>query len=551
MDKRTVLAIVLSAVILIGYYGFFYKPPVPQPANVATPTTPSTDATETTPQAAAASPTDPETLPISPEGSPPPPVQVSDINTPLVQAKIISKGGFPYQWWLQKFFQQADDQGDHIDLLKGSEANPALGLLLFPGKSAYFPHLSLGATGSDTVEYSGRLGELALVQSLKLGQPPYSVEVTLKIKNMGSGGLEIAPGIRMGMPQVPGAEKKKGGFLGAGSASPLITPLYRMENSVERQNKYDKLGVHQEQVGEISWVGLEDQYFLRAILARSVTAQNRVVYGRKGDYVYSDFQYPTANLAAGAEREFQFTLYLGPKDPTYLKPFAGANLDSAIDYGIFGFVARPLLWLMKFFHSFLKNWGLAIILLTIAIKLALHPLTKKSMASMKGMQELQPQLKAMREKYKDDKERLNAETIALFRRHKVNPAGGCLPMLLQMPIYIALYKVLYNATELYHAPFFAFYRDLSAPDPYYILPILTGIAMLAQQKMTPSAGDPTQAKMMMIMPLMFGVFMIFLPLGLVLYIFVNALMTVIQQYMLQKNIHIIDLFRGKGRAAST
>lgn len=546
MDKRTILAIVLSGVILIGYYGFLYKPPAPNPnAPAGTETSQTEDTGPESSPSTQASATEPETIPESPDGLPPPPVQDTEIKTPLVQAQMISIGGFPNRWWLQKFFQKADDQGDHIDLLQGSEANPAMGLLLFPGKSAYFPPYKLEQNLADSVQYTGKVGALSLEQSLKVGDPAYSVDVSLRLKNSGTESLNIAPGIRLGVPQVPGAEEKSGGFLNRRKTSPLITPLYRMGTSVKREKKYDKLGVHQEQVGDISWVGLEDQYFLRAILARSVNEQNKTVFGKKGSYVYTDFQYPTQILAPGAEREFQFTLYLGPKDPTYLKPFAGTDLQAAIDYGFFGIVARPLLWLMKFFHSFLRNWGLAIILLTVVIKLALHPLTKKSMASMKGMQELQPQLKAMREKYKDDRERLNQETIALFKRHKVNPAGGCLPMLLQMPIYIALYKVLYNATELYHAPFFAFYRDLSAPDPYYILPILTGITMLIQQRITPSTGDPTQAKMMMIMPLMFGVFMLFLPLGLVLYIFVNALMTVIQQYMHQKDITFLGMIRGK------
>lgn len=546
MDKRTLLAIVLSALILIGYYGFFYEPPqapAPQGESGEPPTSP----TETSPATASpgASSESGEPQPQVPPQKEQLPLQTQEIKTPQVLAQFINRGGLPFRWALEDFFEEADDQGEHIDLLRGSESNPAMGLLLFPGKAAFYPSYKVDQSGSDSIQYSSRVGQLSLVQNVKVGDPPYSVEVRLQIKNLGDQAMDIAPGLRIGVPQLPGAEEKKGGFFSQASGSPLITPLYRLDTSVERENKYEDLGVYQEKVGQISWVGLEDQYFLRAIVARSVSNQNRTVFGKKGNVVYSDLQYPSQSLAPQAQREIQFTLYLGPKDPTYLKPFSGADLEAAIDFGIFGFLARPLLWLMKFFESFLGNWGLAIILLTVVIKVALLPLTKKSMASMKGMQEIQPQLKNLREKYKDDREKLNAETIALFRRHKVNPAGGCLPMLLQMPIYIALYKVLYNATELYHAPFFAFYRDLSAPDPYYILPILTGLAMLAQQKMTPSTGDPTQAKMMLIMPIMFGVFMIFLPLGLVLYIFVNTVMTAVQQIMHQKDISILGLIRRK------
>lgn len=269
---------------------------------------------------------------------------------------------------------------------------------------------------------------------------------------------------------------------------------------------------------------------------------------KKDGKVFSEFRYATTSLAPGQEKEFHWTLYLGPKDPALLKSYGGAHLEKSIDYGFFGLVAIPILLVMKFFNSILGNWGLAIIALTVCIKLLLHPLTSKSMKSMKSMQELQPQLKKIREKYKNDRERLNAETMGLFRTHKVNPMGGCLPMLLQMPIYIALYKVLYNATELYHAPFFGFYQDLSASDPYFILPILLGVFMLLQQKMTPSMGDATQAKLMYLMPIMFTGFMLFLPVGLVLYIFVNTVMTVVQQWMHRKDISLLDFVRSKKQA---
>jgi len=168
------------------------------------------------------------------------------------------------------------------------------------------------------------------------------------------------------------------------------------------------------------------------------------------------------------------------------------------------------------------------------------------MKSMKEMQKLQPKLKELKEKYKNDKERINIETMKLFKAHKVNPMGGCLPMLLQFPIYIALYKVLWNSIELYRAPFFWFYQDLSAPDPYFIMPVLLGVSMWLQQKLTPSAtADPAQAKMMQIMPIMFTAFMLFLPSGLVLYIFVNTIMGVMQQWMMNKDLRFRDLVRGK------
>jgi YidC/Oxa1 family membrane protein insertase len=535
MEKRTIIAIVLSSLILIGYYGFFYKPPVPpalQPQTAAAPQ----GSQETQPQVEP-----PETIPSQQEA----PVVENDLSTDLVDAKFSSKGGMPLNWFLKKFTRQADQKGGNMDLLKGSEEVPALGLLLHPGKSIYYPFFTVTQAKPQSLNYHAQLGELELTEEVSAGKEPYSLEMVLRVRNKSEGPQSLAPGLRLSGQEPPPKPSTGLGFLSRGPAIELMTPLYRMGTTVIRAQNVKKLGIFQEQTGDISWVGLADRYFLRAILARSVTTQNAVAYGKKDDWVFAEFRYPPATLGPGEEREFPFTLYLGPKDPTYLNEFAALDLGKAIDYGWFSVVARPILKSLKFFYSFLGNWGLAIILLTILIKLLLYPLTRKSMASMKGMQALQPQLKELREKYKDDKERLNMETMNLFKRHKVNPMGGCLPMVIQMPIYIALYKVLYNATELYHAPFFGFYRDLAAPDPYYILPVLLGVAMLAQQKMTPSTGDEAQQKMMMFMPIMFSFFMLFLPVGLTLYIFVNTLMTVVQQYMHQKDISVLGLLKGK------
>jgi YidC/Oxa1 family membrane protein insertase len=546
MEKRTIIAVVLSSLILIGYYGFFYKPPAPPPSSA-----PPSGATEGQPPASVqANAGIPETQEV--QGGVPQkevPLVESKRATDLVEAKFTSEGGVPQNWFLLKFFRQADQKGGNTDLLKSSEQIPALGLLLFPGKSVLYPAYELVGGQGPALDYRAQLGALELNQHVAMGQEHYSLNLILRVRNQGEVSQQLSPGLRLTLPEPLVKPSGLFGFLSGGPPLEQVSPLYRVGTTVEREQDVKKLGVSQEQIGDISWAGLEDRYFLRAVLARAVSAQNSVSYGKKGDWVYTEFRYPPATLAAGEEREFPFTLYLGPKDPTYLNQFAALDLGQAIDYGWFGLVARPILQTLKFFYGFLGNWGLAIILLTIIIKLLLHPLTRKSMASMKGMQALQPQLKAIREKYKDDKERLNMETMNLFKRHKVNPMGGCLPMLLQMPIYIALYKVLYNATELYHAPFFWFYRDLAAPDPYFILPILLGIAMVAQQKMTPSTGDAAQQKMMMLMPILFTVFMLFLPVGLVLYIFVNTLMTVVQQYMHQKDITFLGLLKGKKASA--
>jgi YidC/Oxa1 family membrane protein insertase len=536
MEKKSLLAVVLSAAVFIIYYGFIYKPP-PPPAKAPLSSTGTTQP-ETLPSASGG-PSAATPAKAAPSVAKRPNV-LSEIETKLLRTEISSDNGLPQHWWLTKYFIQPNNKGPNIDLLQEIEGQQGLGLLLYPGGSPLYPQYELGEKTDHSVNYHAQLDTLALEQSLDFSPQAYSVEIKLSVENRSSSPQTLSPGLRLANVQTPPSQR---GFLIFKEAPNFKTPFYMLANKVKRFPAVQKLGTRSEEVGEIPWVGLSDRYFLRIILARNVSSQNRVAYGKEGDEIYAEFQYAPDTLAAGQKKDYQFTLYLGPKEPDLLKGFGDAHLEKAIDYGWFSVVALPILYSLKLFESFLGNWGLSIIALTIVIKLLLQPLTRKSMKSMKAMQELQPQLQKIREKYADDRERLNLETMSLFKTHKVNPMGGCLPMVLQMPIYIALYKVLYNATDLYHAPFFWFYHDLSAPDPYYVLPILLGIFMVLQQKMTPSTVDPSQARMMMFMPLMFSAFMLFLPVGLVLYIFVNTLMTVAQQYMNQRDISFLDLFR--------
>lgn len=542
MEKRSLLAVVLSAAVFIAYYGFFYKPPVPPKPAPPAAVTPSAPAAGAKAPETPGIPAAPSAAPAVPSG----PELTHELESPLVRSKTSSRSGLPVEWLLNKYFQQPGSKGPNIDLLREAAGTYPLSLLLFPGQAALTPNFQLAESGKGFLNYQAQVGDLAVQQRLEFLGTDYTLQVQLRLENRGSAPATLSPGLRLEVEQNPLSQR---GFWIFKEAPNLKFPLYRLGTSVERHHDVDKLGTLQEQSGEISWTGLEDHYFLSMILARTVSPQNRVAYGKVGNGVFTQLQYGPEALAPGQSREYQFTLYLGPKDPAMLKTFGEARLDQAVDYGWFSLIALPILQLLKLFHSFLHNWGLAIIALTLLIKLILHPLTRKSMQSMKAMQTLQPQLQKLREKYADNREQLNLQTMELFKRHKVNPMGGCLPMLVQMPIYIALYKVLYNATDLYHAPFFAFYQDLSAPDPYFIMPVLLGVFMVLQQKMTPSTADPAQAKIMMIMPVVFSLFMIFLPLGLVLYIFVNTVLTVLQQWMNQKDIHLIDLLKGGRKSA--
>ena len=234
-------------------------------------------------------------------------------------------------------------------------------------------------------------------------------------------------------------------------------------------------------------------------------------------------------------------LFAGPKEYNRLRAF-NVGLDRVISLGWFilwdlalvTWLAKGLFYLLQEFYKISHNYGLAIILLTLVIRVFLAPLSYKSFKSMKSMQKLQPEIRKIQKKYKGDRAAMNKAVMELYKTHKVNPLGGCLPMLLQLPIFIGLYNLLANTIELRHSPFFLWIHDLSAKDPYYILPIIMGITMLIQQKMTPSTMDPTQSKLMLFMPIMFTFFFLNFPAGLVLYWMVNNLLTIGQQYVTMK-----------------
>jgi YidC/Oxa1 family membrane protein insertase len=290
------------------------------------------------------------------------------------------------------------------------------------------------------------------------------------------------------------------------------------------------------------WVALEDDYFIAALIGGEGA---RLLRGRDRDLTQAALVYPGVQWAAGRPWEGRSRLYLGPKEWERLKA-TGVGLEQAQarNYGDLLWLpwfpmwwfCVPLLWLMNYLGTHVpgQNYGVAIILLTVLVKVAFYPLTHKSMTSMKQMQALQPQLNALRSKYRSDPQRFQREQMELFRKHRVNPMGGCLPMIVQIPIFYALYLTLQYSVELQGAPFVGWIHDLSKRDPYYVLPILMGISMLVQQKMTPTVGDPRQARIMLIMPIIFTFMFLEFPTGLVLYWLVNNVLSVGQQMLIDR-----------------
>ena len=300
--------------------------------------------------------------------------------------------------------------------------------------------------------------------------------------------------------------------------------------------------------GTVDWAGYTSRYFLTAVIPDTPkTATLKLSF--VNEVVTNRLVAQMPRLDPEKQNQQAFTLYMGPKSHKMLSQYDNF-LKKSINFGFFDILAKPLLIAMNFIHGIVPNYGVAIILLTIIIKLIFWPLGTKSYKSMNEMKKVQPLMMEIREKYKDDKQRMNQEIMGLYKTYKVNPASGCLPLLVQMPIFFALYRMLYMAIELRHAPFVGWITDLSGPDrlfhfnfsiPFmdapYGIPVLTllmGASFLLQQKMTPMAGDPMQAKMMMLMPLFMTVLFINFPAGLVLYMFVNNIISMGQQYYTQK-----------------
>lgn len=274
-------------------------------------------------------------------------------------------------------------------------------------------------------------------------------------------------------------------------------------------------------------VSVSSQYFSAAIIDKSeLLPETRLVSDLKTKTAKAELIYkPTL---AQTQIVLEQILYAGPKSIDILAK-VDPELPEVIDHGFFSFIARPLLYIMKGFYSVIGNWGLAIICLTLLVRLCVLPFAIMSARSMKAMQKIQPKLQALRERYKDDPMTMNRETMTLMKENKANPLGGCLPMLLQIPIFFALYRVIGSSIELYHSPFLGWITDLSSHDKFYVLPIIMGITMFLQTKMTPTTMDPAQAKVMAFLPLVFTVFMVQLPSGLTLYMCVSTVFGVIQQ----------------------
>ena len=287
---------------------------------------------------------------------------------------------------------------------------------------------------------------------------------------------------------------------------------------------------------ENGWIGSIQHHFLSAVVPAGDSEYHYNVAVNGATSLASFIRAPAVRVRAGSEFTFETAAFVGPKLQGQLEQL-DETLKLTVDYGWLTIISQPLFWLLSKVHSFVGNWGLAIILVTVLIKMLFYKLTEASGRSMAKMREIQPRMKALQDRHKDDRQALSQAMMELYKREKVNPAAGCLPILIQMPFFLAFYWVLLESVEMRQAPFALWISDLSSRDPYFILPIIMGAAMLFQQRLNPAPADPVQAKVMQVMPIMFTGFFAFFPSGLVLYWVTNTLLSIAQQWYINKVVH--------------
>ena len=452
---------------------------------------------------------------------------VEEVETPLYRVTFANRGAQVQSWKLKQYLTQDEDDPQPIEFVypEGHFAgpvsmqveDPAVNALLNNGLfevSRDFDTLDdIHPTGHLTFSYRNDENNLLVEKEFTFTHDSYLVDVSIRVE-----GLDDTVDVLLGTNF--GVVEWGQGFIGA------LGPAWMIDGALEKETPDPEI----RRSGDIRWAALQDKYFISVMIPQG--AQGVFAKAEAEHVVTSGVEFPVD--ADGSRLRFQ--LYAGPKQFDLMRSL-GHGLEDTIDFGWFIYgswsvvkaVAKPLFYVLRFLYEYTQNYGVAIILLTCGIKLLFVPLQYKSYKSMQGMQKVQPQIKAVQAKFKDDRERLNRELIKLYKEHKVNPVGGCLPMVLQMPVFISLFNILYMTVDLRKAPFMLWITDLSIPDPFYVFPILMGASMVLQQKMMPTTMDPTQAKMMMLLPVFLTFLFLNFPAGLVIYWLTNNVLTIAQQ----------------------
>jgi YidC/Oxa1 family membrane protein insertase len=527
MEKRAIIAVVLSLAFYYGY-SLLFPPPVknvvPSPVPVHIAASSSQLSQSSTPRPVVQQPIQNA-------------VAAKDVlvDTDMLSAVFSSQGGVLKKLTLKKFSETSARNGEPVSLVSASSPegftlgteSSAFGLM--PTTLYASSAESLKISGSDTkkIEFSWSSPQgITVKKTYTIPGDGYAITLDTQVSNQGqytaSGSLNLL------FPYLlkPGAES------GRFDTHDVVT-LADGSFSKKAIKKIDKEPL--QYATNIDWTGYADKYFLSAVLSEGNSIASVKITKGEGSYLETTVSSPVFELKPGQSHQVEYRLFFGPKGLDTLKA-QGQGLEKALDLGWFSPIAKPLLYILKYFYKYTHNYGIAIIIITVIIKILFFPLTHKSYKSMKDMQKLQPKMAELKEKYKDDRDTLNRSIMELYRTHKVNPLGGCLPMIVQIPVFFALYRALMYSIELRHAPFIFWITDLSAKDPYYITPVIMGVTMFIQQKMTPTSMDPMQAKMMLALPVVFTFMFLNFPSGLVVYWLVNNILTIAQQTYINRTL---------------
>ncbi len=474
--------------------------------------------------------------------------RIITVDAPLYRVRLSEKGAGFTSFVLKKYREQVDKNSPLKELIVQDGAVESV-LLGFVGKSLPALDSAIFSTQlkTDTINVADSSrkitfswqspGGVVVEKTYTFKPDSYVIDLDVNVKNGSNQPIKD----RMYLALINGLPGKGSRYGFEGPSALINNKLKQVKlKKIEKQNTY---------AGELQWMALQGRYFMTGLIVQKPSEASMQLFLEPEKHIEARYVLPETTFAPATRTQYSYQLYFGPMSISILEK-VGHNLKKIINFGMFDILAKPMVWLMNFLYGFIPNYGVAIIILTILTKVLLWPLGSKSYKSMSEMKKIQPLMKEIREKYKNDKKKMNEEVMGLYRTYKINPLGGCLPMVVQIPVFFALYRMLYQSIELRHAPFFLWINDLSAPDrlfhfnftvpfmqPPYGIPVLTvimGVTMLLQQKMSPPMGDPAQAKMMMLMPLIFTVIFINFPAGLVLYWLVNNILSISQQYYIQQ-----------------
>lgn len=521
MDSRTLMAVVLVAVLFVGWQSYLKNKYGNQPAQNQATTTQTTVAPTGGTSGEAAPPA---------QTTPPNPVAAESISAvekvvkyenSNISFEVSSKG-----MGLKNLVLKNHTDRAHQPMKLGeSDVHTLFELGLLNRSEA----LNFDVTQKSENEFEGvaQFGNTQIRRNLKINPETEAIENTVVVSNTDAN----FPGLAILIPEKAMKTEGGGSFIGPSLEHQEFVVLH--SGTTDRVNSSSAKEKVNNNYSAVSLVGIGSQYFTSALVDKSELIPDAVVSGGKdAKEILAQAQYKPA--PGKNSMELKWISYSGGKSYAVLEKI-DKDLAKVVDFGFFSAIARVLLMTLRWLDSNVGNWGISIILLTLFVRILVLPLNITTFRSTKKMQKLQPVMASLRERYKDDPQALNREMMNVWKEHKVNPMGGCLPMLLQLPIFFALYRVLGQSIELYQAPFFGWIQDLSLKDPFYVLPVLMAICMYIQQKMTPTTMDPTQAKVMQFLPLVFAFMMVSLPSGLTLYIFINTLSGIILQRMFMRD----------------